>query len=368
MARKPRDSEEGGVNLDSLMDALTNVVAVLILVLILVQADVTQKVQQFLDDLKPATPEEVAASKKTVAKLDQRNEQLKKKLQEEPPTPEQIEEEKRQLALLEKDIEQNQDLLADLEELRKLEAKLRPERNAENEKTRKIQEEIARLEALLDESRRVAAPPPAVVTIPDSRPIPKSADIYYSIVARNRVHLIDPFTPLEQFEEEFKKHKNDWRRERIKRKGADRIIYDQKKIAEHFKDFEFKNSRNQKIELRTNPTSNRIGIVIIPDLKEGGTAAEDLGKESSIFGNALGALARNRKAVMIFRAHPDSFSTYLEARTLADDSKLPAGWEVSGNTNHWIPIPEIEVNRLKEPEPPKKPPGKKPPPLKPKLD
>jgi cell shape-determining protein MreC len=146
------------------MDALTNVVAVLILVLILVQADVSQKVQQFLDDLKPATPEEVIASRELVDQLKLETENLEDKLEEEPPTPKQIEEEKRQLALLEKDIEDNQELLAKLDELRKLEAKIRPERAAEQAKTVKIQEEIARLEALLDDSLKVKGPPPAVVT------------------------------------------------------------------------------------------------------------------------------------------------------------------------------------------------------------
>ena len=40
MGRRRKSSSDEGVNLDSLMDALTNVVAVLILVLLLVQADV----------------------------------------------------------------------------------------------------------------------------------------------------------------------------------------------------------------------------------------------------------------------------------------------------------------------------------------
>ena len=59
MARRNNNQEEGGLNLDSLMDALTNVVAVLILVLLLVQANVTQKIQAFIEDLEPATQEQV---------------------------------------------------------------------------------------------------------------------------------------------------------------------------------------------------------------------------------------------------------------------------------------------------------------------
>ena len=61
MARR-RQHEDSGMNLDSLMDALTNVVAVLILVLVLVQADATKKVEMFLEALEPATEEEIAES------------------------------------------------------------------------------------------------------------------------------------------------------------------------------------------------------------------------------------------------------------------------------------------------------------------
>lgn len=368
MARKRKNSDEG-VNLDSLMDALTNVVAVLILVLILVQADVSQKVQQFLDDLKPATPEEVVASREIVRNLKENTEDLEEKLEEEPPTPQQIEEEKRQLALLEKNVEENVELLADLDKLRELEKKIRPERDAEQAQTIKIQEEIARLEAQLDETPVLKALPPTVVTIPDSRPIPPTAEIYYAIVARDRVHLIDPFSPVELFETEFKKNKNDWKFERIKQQGADRIIYDQTKIAAHFKGFNFKNGRNQIVTLVTNPFGTRVQIDIRPDLEKGGTSLEQLGQKGNAFANALTAISRNRKAVMLFKVRPDSFNTYLQARTLADNSKVPAGWEVNGNGSHRFVIPDIEVNRLKVPPPaPDKPPSPKPPPLKPKLD
>ncbi len=61
------------------MDALTNVVAVLILVLVLVQADATRKVQKFLDDMKPATPEDVVASEKRLKTLQERQKQLEAK-------------------------------------------------------------------------------------------------------------------------------------------------------------------------------------------------------------------------------------------------------------------------------------------------
>ena len=132
MARR-RNSDGGGVSLDSLMDALTNVVAVLILVLLLVSADVKQKVEQFFDDLEPATPEQVEESKKKIEELEKEQQKLDQLLTEEPPSPEDLEEEKRKLALLEKTIEdtekKNRELLANLDQLKKLEAEKRKQRD-----------------------------------------------------------------------------------------------------------------------------------------------------------------------------------------------------------------------------------------------
>lgn len=370
MARKRNPDSEGGVNLDSLMDALTNVVAVLILVLILVQADVSQKVVQFLEDLVPATPEEVIASTKKVEELDKKRLNLQNLLTEDAPTPEDIELEKRQLALLEKDAKENKKLLADITELKKLEKKTRKERDIEDKKTTKIQKEIARLEALLDDNPIVTIPP-TEISIPISRSIPKNAEIYYTIVIHDRVHFIDPFTPIVLFENEFKKHKRKWLIERIKQQGADRYIYDQTKVSEHFKNFDFRNSRGQAISIMAYPEWTRLNIEIKPNLKEGGTALADINNPDSIYYKILKKISNNNRAVILYRVHPNSFNAYLKARVLSDKAGVAAGWEVSHNPSYTAMIEDIEVKRLKLPPPPDpnakpKPPG--PPSLDPKLD
>ncbi|MGE9268654.1 MAG: hypothetical protein ACQKBY_11195 [Verrucomicrobiales bacterium] len=371
MARRRKNSSEEGVSLDSLMDAMTNVVAVLILVLILVQADVTQKVQEFLEGLEPATPEEVAQSQKRLDELKKQRERQIELMEEDAPTPAAIEEEKRRLALLEKNIEDNQELLADLEELKKVEEKLRQEQAAEDEKTKTVQAEIAKLEAQLDATPVLEAQPPAVVNIPNSRPIPANAKVYRALVLDNRVHFIDTQTPLELFDEELQDNKNDWRLERVKRRGADLFIYDQEKLAAHFQNFDWKNSRQQVVKLETRPTSTAVHISITPDRENGGTPQEDLLKDSSLFHNILRRLGSDRDAVLFFQVDTGSFNTYLLARELADKAGVPAGWEIKGNGNYWLRIPDLQVNRLEEPPPPPDnptPPKPGPPKLKPKLD
>lgn len=358
--------------MDSLMDALTNVVAVLILVLILVQADVSQKVLQFLEGLAPATPEEVIASTKKVEELDKKKLKIQNLLTEDTPSPEEIETEKRQLTLLEKDAKENKKLLAEISELKKLEEKTRKERDDEDKKTTKIQKEIARLEALLADNPLVTIAP-TEVSIPISRPIPKNAKIYHAIVIHDRVHFIDPFTPVELFEDEFKKNKRKkkWQVERIKRQGADRYIYNQTKIVEHFKGVDFKNSRQQKVIVAGHPHWTRLRLVIKPDLKNGGTALADINKMDSTYVKILKKLVNNSRAVILFHVHPNSFKTYLQARSLTDRAQISAGWEIQNMTQHAVILKDVEVKRLKNPPPPDpnakpKPPG--PPPIGPKLD
>lgn len=373
MARRRQAGSGGGVSLDSLMDALTNVVAVLILVLVLVQADVTQKVVEMLDKLAPASEEEVKQSRTELAVIKTKVEERRKEMQKAPPTQEEIEAEKRQLALLEKKVKQNEDLLADLDALRKLEAELRKSRNAEQTITTGIQNEIARLEALLDATPVLKTPPPAEVTIPQSRSIPNNADVYYALTFNSRVHLIDPFTPLEMFRKEFQRHKHKWRHARIKRAGVDRFIYDPVRIMAYFKDYDFGNSRGQEVYLDHNPMSTRLRIVVRPNGKTGGSSTEDLTKlgMKAPFGKAMENLRLKRDAVVMFWVHPNSFNTYLVARRAADKSSVPAGWDVRGSSAFSINIPEVEIRRMKEPPPPDpnrpKPPAG-PPPLKPKLD
>jgi hypothetical protein len=333
------------------MDALTNVVAVLILVLVLVQADVSKKVVEFMEGLKPATPEQVANAGKKLASLQSESKRLDQLLSKEAPSLREIEAERRQLALLEKDREKRDDLLAKLDQLKKLAEKTRAQRDAEAQKTAAIQEEIARLESLLDQTP-VLKVEPTVVGIPASRPIPKDAKIYYAIVIHDRVHFIDPFTPLELFEREFKRRKTKFPSKRIKRKGTDRFIYEPQPILDHFQDFDFRNSRNQKHSLFAWPTSTRFTIKVSPDLKNGGPSLEDLKKGPSQFSTIVGRLRLKSDAVLIFWVHPNSFNTYLLARRATDKAKLAAGWEVRGAGDYNITIPEIEIRRQKQPDPP----------------
>lgn len=111
----------------------------------------------------------------------------------------------------------------------------------------------------------------------------------------------------------------------------------------------------------------RLALDIVPDRKEGGTSLDELSLPNNAFAAILKVLARDRKAVLMFRVNPNSFNTYLVARQLADDAGLPAGWEARSSDRYRHPLVDVEVNRLQEP-PEAKPQGPRPPNVGPKLD
>lgn len=367
MARK-RKSSEGGISLDSLMDALTNVVAVLILVLVLVQADVTRKVQKFIDDLQPATPEEVAQAKKLVDDLGRNQRLIEARLLDKPATPQAIEDEKREIALLEKSLAENKDVLVDRDRVRALEIKVRAERDTENTQTLTIRKEIARIEGLLDSTPPVLGDTPCVVNIPNSRPIPEDAKIYHAIVKSERIHIIDPYTPLILFNREFEKKKKDWLIKRTQVKGQpDKFLYDGTKIVAHFQNFDWGNSRGQTIQIVPEPTNYFLWLVIRPNLTSGGTPLDEIALPDSEFVKALPVIRQSFRSVLMYRVHKDSFKTYLAARELSENANIAAGWDIHYGLDFRMPIPGVTVQRLKEPPPkPNTPAG--PAKLKPRLD
>ena len=371
MARRNKNSNDEGMSLDSLMDALTNVVAMLILVLVLVQADVSQKVSDFLDNLKPATPEEIVQSEAALKQTEAEKVKLLKLLEDAAPNPEEIQKEKTDLAILEKDAKSREDLLVELEELKKMEKKSREVKEAEQKKTEAKQKRIAELEAQLDQTPMPVLPPATVVNIPNTRPIPKNAKIYRAIVYKDRVHFIDPFTPADQYIDTAKKNRKDWVQNRVKQKGLDKYIYDQRKIVAYFKQKPLTNSRGQKIVVPGHPTGTSLYIDIKPDLVKGGTSIDELSQKRNLFADIMRKLSSNRGAVVMFRVNPNGFDAYLAARRVAEHYKVAAGWEISTWGQYRFYAREIAVNRLKDPPPPKpdtgpKPP--KPPKIDPKLD
>lgn len=185
MAKKKQDSSE--LNLDSLMDAVTNVVGVLMIVFVMMAINTAKMVQKILSDLPPVTKEE----------HQQMQEQVKA-LPPPPADPEKLEEDKKKAEqALKKVIEElrtidTSDMAArmkfmDLDSFRKKLEEAKQLREKEKVEVDKLIAEIERLKALLDDTPVYQPPPPTYVRLPNPRPYPKEPNETRVLVARQGV-------------------------------------------------------------------------------------------------------------------------------------------------------------------------------------
>lgn len=186
MAKKKAggDSE---LNLDSLMDAVTNVVGVLMIVFVVMALNTARVVQKILSDLPPVTPEE---HQKVVEEV--------KKLPPPPADPKKLEEQQKQAETdMKKAIEKlktvdTSELQAkmkfmDLDVYKKQLEDRKKERDVTKTETDKLLAEVERLKALLDQTPEFKPPPPTYVRLPNPRPYPEKPVETRILVAKQGV-------------------------------------------------------------------------------------------------------------------------------------------------------------------------------------
>jgi hypothetical protein len=185
MAKKS-NQDSGELNMDSLMDAVTNVVGVLMIVFVVVALSLANSMQKILSELPVVTPEEY--------------EEMKKKQQENPPppeTPEQIDQKKiiaqEQLKKVSEelrsvdvsDVQKVQ--FMDMDDFRKRLAEAKEKREGEKKEVDKLLSEVERLKALLDETPVYVPEAASVVRLPNPRPYPAEPKETRVLVAKGGV-------------------------------------------------------------------------------------------------------------------------------------------------------------------------------------
>jgi len=172
--------------MDSLMDAVTNVVGVLMIVFVMMALNLANSVAKILSELPPVTPEE--------------HQQMKEQLEQTPPPPESPEkiEEKTKLAVQESkkatedlrtiDVADMQKVqFMDLETFRKRLEEARVKREDEKKEVDKLLTEVERLKALLDETPEYRPEAATVVRLPNPRPYPAEPKETRVLVAKGGV-------------------------------------------------------------------------------------------------------------------------------------------------------------------------------------
>ena len=357
MARRSK-IDEAGVNLDSLMDALTNVVGILIIVFILVQLNVAEAVQKVLSDLRQVTSEELQGMQTDHESVSEQLVQVIGDWEEAeeaaPVVAESLklknleEEGLRKQAYTKVEFEERNKLLA---EIAQLEKELIPVREKELE----LGSERERLAALLANVKPVEEIAALEIRMPNPRPIPENALVYNFWVAPDRIVYLNEKEYLEQFEEEFERIRREVKVSERPGRGNDAKpipIYDATQTADYMKDKGRLGSRDVVSEIVVNPTStrltNRLSIA-----EEGGETIAEIRSQASTFQRALRKIKSEPNSIVMFHVDRAAIETYLTVRRYADAVEVPAGWKM-----HWTPfyqqqVVSIEVQRLKEPPPPK---------------
>lgn len=193
---KRKSSDGEALNLDSLMDTVTNVVGVLMIVLIMVSLNIAVSVNKILSELPPVTLEEL--------------ERLKMKIVDNTPKqdPMKVEEESKKLEQdLQKIVEelktldlsaQKQDIkFMDLDEARKKLDDAKKQRDLKKTDIEKLLAELDKVKALLDTTPVYVPPAATVVKLPNPRPFPENPKVADYFVAEGRVttFLVDDYLP-----------------------------------------------------------------------------------------------------------------------------------------------------------------------------
>jgi hypothetical protein len=363
MARRKRTNEEG-VSMDSLMDALTNVVAVLIVILILLQTDVSNQVEKLLNDLKPASVEDLANAKQKKQSLASQIKTQKNLLNAPKASPDDIKKVELDLSLLEKSISQQNTTFMELAKLQNKVEEQKVQETSERTKTESILKEIANTKALLDQTPVPKPPSATVVSLPNSRPIPESAKIFHCFIVNDQVHLVDADEAKKMVMDEMKTHESKLILT-VKKvpKKPDEKVFDQEKTVAHFRQRNLK-LRQYNITVPYNKPWPILNMVITFDPTKGDANLEELQQAKGRFHNACKFIRSQSDSIIMFRVNTNGFATYLKAREIADSFNIPCGWEIHSSHSHSERL-DFRVNNLEEPP---KNPGPKQPTIKPKLD
>lgn len=373
--RKKHQGEE--LPFVALMDTLTNVVGVLVIVLVLVGLGLARAVNKVLSDLPNVEQKDL--------------EQLKKKLAETklPIDPKKIDEDAarlkqnaaklaEQLKVMDVEPDNQKVNITDIEKLREQIEARKKERDAKKTGVEKMLAELDQLKKSLDTTPVVQPLPATVVRVPNPRPMPEKAEVQRFLVVNNRVLFLNDHgfetlldQEIEHNEARLIKSKQiikgpDGRPVMIKdNKGRTiqqkKIIYDQSKLIAHFSRGRVGN-REIKLELLPAPNSPRIPMRLTPT-PEGGETIGQIKNPGSTFQRLIRKFKTEPNSVVWFHIYKDSLPAYLIARELADQTGVPAGWDLYPNPFYQKTLEQYEVDFIPAkpgPAPPPPPPGTAP--------
>ncbi|MFV0443022.1 MAG: hypothetical protein ACK5Q5_05590 [Planctomycetaceae bacterium] len=347
------------MNLDSLMDTLTNVVGILLIILIFALIggqEVVKRIKGFVDEISEDQLAAAAAESVQLRKLidDQKEkwEEAEARLPQQKLT---LEEQQRLLKQLQDDIAKLSAAEIDPEKLKsQLEAHRKEAAKLEAEVKARL-EQIASLKArLADSPAKGAGADTKVVNLPDPRPAPDGAKPITFLCREGYIFPLD----LDGLQKEAQKVVSASSRVLLKDEGID---------CDRLKDLfakRFVGDRYVQLGIRVGGDGKP--YLTVQHREKAGEPTDHIDKPTSLFNRAIKAIDP-RKNFIEFRVWSDSYDTYLVARNEAARQGIMAGWTPYAQTSDYsIPFGvEIKTTCIGFKAPPPSKPATPPDPNKP---
>ena len=373
-----RRKKGSAASLDSLLDTMTNVVGIMVILLTVTQLGVGDAVKRIAKTAK-VDPEEIARLEEEVAEAQRLREELIRQLRLLVNHNDKRDETAKDLAMTLKKIkdaeasnrvleessenrlrEARQEAVARQDEAKQLLQQQKKEADAIREKINEQAELLAKLRAQLAETPEPVSPPAKIVYLPNPRPAPKEAKPLLFFCRNERVMFVDEDAIRDNAQKRvaFVVQRN--KLDQDPKKGIDAEILGKEVnklgINDPTRTFEPKlifHGRYPRIEL-------------VPRDDAGEVAAQLAG--ASRYRRALGRIDAE-KFYLRYIVWPDGYEVYLEARKIATEMGLSAGWEARGGGDYTIALggslrvgpPPPPEPKPKTPTPPK--PATPPPPM-----
>lgn len=329
MARRKSDDDDG--SLDSLLDTMTNVVAILVILLIVTQLGVSDAVKRIVQT-NPVDPEEVANTRKKIQRQQRRVETLEALAVASPESPEEIQFKlKNTLELIASTEKQIKELEAQNQSLILLAAaeSAQKSKRADLEKIeQEIQEKLAGIQKVNAQLEAVPvreAVPTEVIHLPNPRPAPRGAKPFLMLVKQNKVYPLNYELFRQKAEAKALQIIEKAKLNRDPKQGIDPVkflnLFNKQKLRDTF--FE--------VTMKANgPTP----VLVFHPLERKGVTQKLITNKSGPFWKSIASM-NPEKLYISFLVWSDSFETYLVVRQACAEVGLAAGWAPQTTTKPY---------------------------------
>lgn len=339
------------LNLDSLMDTITNVVGILVLVLMMVTLNIGKTVER----IRQEDPSQFGVSVEMLAEIQQEAQQQRDTVQElqirafgvdvrlEQDRTE-IEQQQKRLEEIRRDLPRDKPQTELVKDLQKVVEQRKQKQKQLDEQLAKIDAELASVRAELGKTPERKAAAPKIVRLPNPRDAPKGSQPILFICRAGRLMFFDP----EDLRERVKKRVQYLMRPLLAKAGASGEI-DCGKLVETYN----KEAVSDQ-EFRTRLVVENFNLVLIYEYKGAGETPDRLRNPSSRFQSIVRRMDAQKNYAR-FLVWQDSFDVYVEARHVCDERGVLAGWEPYTENYQWKVSLGLAVACQGKPKPPPKP-------------